>query len=542
MKNRGTLTRSTRSSLHVLLPLALAFGAACSGGDDTSDEALTSVTARSRTLKFAGYVYVDQNASDYTILDAVKAQTQSAFGALRTADIGVNSRELGAVDAKTFVKTTVKVIDPASPTTSKTMLKVTYTYTDAALVPVTMAKRSSAQLGLLAPGYESQTSRITKECTANDSEAHEFQSSLWYVFDPSLSQCKTAMTAEQKKINADKAKLTDSSAIPTSEVKRLYVPMTAALVPSKTSTSGTYPEYDRLYSGGVQKGKLVIGMVSGMMADWAAGQQFKTIDDPGYDMWFEGLDAIFAARAGFKLVKSEPAEDFTKLVVNGKTVSVPGGFSDIMKWELDGTGFPAGYTDYTNSRALREAAAAKILHHWMTFQVPLKVTIGTAPQKTLTVELNSYFGAETDPTPHKRAIKNSDIFVYNGHSYIGYGPLDPSNFSPSDFPSTYQIFMINGCVSYNYYEKDYLPLKPGGTANLDIVTNGLESWVNGSGPAMGRFVGSLIDGKINSYYRVLKAAQFTDQEAYDWGGDALRVVDGEVDNKYKPKVTPITLQ
>jgi hypothetical protein len=58
---------------------------------------------------------------------------------------------------------------------------------------------------------------------------------------------------------------------------------------------------------------------------------------------------------------------------------------------------------------------------------------------------------------------------------------------------------------------------------------------------MGRFVGSLIDGKINSYYRVLKAAQFTDQEAYTWGGDALRVVDGEVDNKYKPKVTPITL-
>jgi hypothetical protein len=537
MNIRGILTR-------FVLPLcALSFAAACSGGDESSDDALTSVTARSRTLKFAGYVYVDQSASDYTILDAVKAQTQSAFGALRTANIGVNSRELGAVDPKTFVKTTVKVVDPASPTApAKTMTKVTYTYTDAALVPVTMARRSSAQLGLLAPGYESQTARITKECTANDSEAHEFASSLWYVFDPSLSQCKTAMGAEQQKIDADRKKLADATVIPTSEVKRLYIPMTAALVAAKTSTSGTYPEYDRLYSGGVQKGKLVIGMVSGLMADWAAGQKFTTLDDPGYDMWFEGLRAIFGARAGFKLTKSEPVEDFTKLVVNGKTVSVPGGFDDIMKWELDGTGFPAGYTDYTGSRALREAAAAKILRHWMTFQVPLHVTIGGGVSKALTIELNTYFGAETDSTPHKRAIKNSDIFVYNGHSYIGYGPLDPSNFSPSDFPSSYQIFMINGCVSYNYYEKDYLPLKPGGTANLDIVTNGLESWVNGSGPAMGRFVGSLIDGKTNSYYRVLKAAQFTDQEAYTWGGDALRVVDGEVDNKYHPKTTPITLK
>ena len=101
--------------------------------------------------------------------------------------------------------------------------------------------------------------------------------------------------------------------------------------------------------------------------------------------------------------------------------------------------------------------------------------------------------------------------------------------------------IVNGCVSYNYYEKDYIPLKPGGTKNLDIVTNGLESWVNESGPAMGRFVGAFIDGKQNSYKDILKAAQFT-YFGYDWGMDALRVVDGEVDNKYTPTRTPITVQ
>ena len=74
--------------------------------------------------------------------------------------------------------------------------------------------------------------------------------------------------------------------------------------------------------------------------------------------------------------------------------------------------------------------------------------------------------------------------------------------------------------------------------NLDMVTNGLESWVNGSGPAMGRLVASVVDGKQNSYSSILKAAAF-DYQAYDWGKDALRVVDGESDNTYKKTKTPI---
>jgi hypothetical protein len=84
-------------------------------------------------------------------------------------------------------------------------------------------------------------------------------------------------------------------------------------------------------------------------------------------------------------------------------------------------------------------------------------------------------------------------------------------------------------------------LKEGGTKNLDLVTNGLESWVNESGEAMGRFVGSFIDGKQNSYKDILKASQFTGF-GYSWGQDALRVVDGELDNKYKPTTTPIIVR
>ena len=192
------------TKLHSLLPMmllataaaasAVGCSAADTGQDDTSEDALTSITARSRTLKFTGYVYVDDVTSDSAILSVIRRQTQSAFGALRTSDVGVNSRELKDVDPKTFVKTKVMVIDPDNATDKgHTMTRVVYTYTDAALVPVTMAKRSSLQTGLLNGYYQSQSGRILKECTNGDTHAHEFEGSIWYVFEPSQDSCKTAM-------------------------------------------------------------------------------------------------------------------------------------------------------------------------------------------------------------------------------------------------------------------------------------------------------------------------------------------------------------
>jgi hypothetical protein len=182
----------------VALPVILAaFGACSSGGVDSPLEEqvddLTSLTARARTLTFQGYVYVDKTASDWTILESVRKQTQSAFGALRTSDVGVNDRELATVDPTTFVKTTVTVVDPTRSTATKEMVKVAYQYTATAVVPKSMARRSSLSLGLLSSDYSSQTSRVLSECTAGDKEAHEFESRVWYVFDPSTSACESAM-------------------------------------------------------------------------------------------------------------------------------------------------------------------------------------------------------------------------------------------------------------------------------------------------------------------------------------------------------------
>ena len=95
---------------------------------------------------------------------------------------------------------------------------------------------------------------------------------------------------------------------------------------------------------------------------------------------------------------------------------------------------------------------------------------------------------------------------------------------------------IDGCVSYNYYEKDYIPLKQGGTKNLDLVTNAVESPSFRSGHAMGQWLTVLLNGKGASYKDLLLAARDTDGP-----GESLRVVDGEVDNDFTPAKFPMTI-
>lgn len=517
-------------TLRLALPLLLAAtSVACASDPTTGDEDdLTSLTARSRTLRFDGYVYVSATASDSEILSAVQKQTKTMFGPLRTAEIGVNNRELKAVDASTFKKTPVTMVDTSSTTgATKSMLKVTYRYTDNAVVPVSMAKRSAITLAVMNPNYTSQTSRILKECTENDSEAQEFSSSIWYVFDASLGQCQDAIAAEQTKIDAESAKLTDpKTQVSKAEVDRLYIPTTVALGADKTTKKKTYPEYDRLYTGGVEPGKLVIGLVNGFLDHEHTGGE---IEDSAYPEWLTELREGLKNGPTYKVTAVDPPADLSTFTANGKTVKNVT-FYDIIAWGLDGK-LPTGFTS-SDRKALKAAVGEKVIRHWITLEAPVKVKIGSAAAKNVTIKIQTYFGAEGDSTPHKRGIKTSDVFVYNGHSYIGYGPLDPSRFSASDFPSSYQILFMDSCVSYNYYEKDYFPLKNGGTANLELVTNGLEAPAWNSGYALGRFVNTLLNGKQASYKDLLAAAEDT---------DSLRVVDGEVDNKYTPSKVPITV-
>ncbi len=522
-----------------LIPLLcaalLAPACAVETGEDESD--LTSLTARERTLGFEGYVYLHPDASDDEVLEAVQRETRSAFGALLEANVSVATRELANVDPSTFGRETLDVVGPNGA--GESTLRVRYRYTDRALVPVTMARRSSLGLGLLHGEYQDQSKRILEECTGNTADDREMESDIWYVFNPSLSSCKQAMNAEQAKIDeARRALDAQPGQVVAEELERLYIPMTVSLAPTATSGKKRYPEYDRLFRGGVAKNTVVVTLLNGMIDHPKPGQPHYAYADSGYYETMGLMAELLEARPNLKVVKSEPAADLFSFTIAGKKVTAAS-FQTFVDWEYFDWGWPAGLTA-ANKVELRKQVGDRISHKWITFEEQVKVKIGSSAPTPVTYRVELYFGVEDDEAPYRRALKTSDVFIYNGHSYIGEGPLDPSNFDKGDLPQSYQLFFIDSCLSFNYYNVDFFGFKTRGTADLDIISNGVESFSDGSGAAQGKFVAALLGGKQPSYLDLLKAAQTTGTD-YDWGKDAMRVVDGELDNAYKPSATLIVV-
>jgi hypothetical protein len=519
-----SLSRAFRAAITAiafgLLPGAVAACAETDDGAQGGGSDLTSVTARSRTLEFAGKVYLDPTAQDALVLDTVRKQAQTAFGPLRVSEMAVKSRELREVDPSTFVKRNVKVVDTSNGT-SVDKIEVSYTYKDEAVVAVKYANRSTAPLALMNPNYRAYIDRVMRECTPNDAEAREFMVDAWYVFDPTLDKCQTAIRTEQEKIDADRAKLQDpDNQVTRSEVDRLYIPITAQLGADKTNRGDSYPDYQRLYSGGVQKDKLVVSLVFGMIDH--GDDNAPPSKDTNWKELMDLLGLVMDAQGEFAVVPGPDQVDLGHFQLpSGRVVDSPK-FSDLVGLKYGNSALGLSAAD---SSAMQADFARRIYKKWVAIEKPIRVSVGGEAPRDFAIQFLVYYGAGMSSAPHKYATKNSDVFIYNGHSSIGYGPLDPRNFSTADFPPSYQLFWMDGCVSYNYYNKDYLPLKEGGTKNLDLVTNGIEANAYSSGSANGKFLVSLLGGAKASYRDLLLAAKST---------EALRVVDGELDNEFDP--------
>lgn len=502
--------------------------------NDVEDDALTSATALQRALTFEGKVYAPEGSSESQILSLIQAQTRTAFGALKNVFVGVNTRELKEIDPKTIVKRSVSVVDTDGKVATSQMLEVQYRYSDSAVVPKAMAKRTAIPLALLRPDYGADVSKVLSECTKNDAEARQFASQLWYVFEPSLPGCQAVLQRETARLVDASAKLSDPKVqVTLAEARRLYVPTTMRLAAADTNTRPIYPEYDKLYAGGVEAGVLNVALVQGL-GSHDAGPAYK---DESYRDFHWALKAIFEARPGFRYVKSEPTQSFEAVTVRGVRVPLSG-FEQLMHWEV--TKSPTGLPNGLTGDDVRAAGAELIVDRWHIFEAPVRVTTRGVKADRL-VRIHAYFGDTSSRVPYARALKSADVVVYNGHSYIGNGPMDPANFQPSDLSTGYQLFFFNSCVSYNYYEKGYFALKAGGTRNLDMITNGLEAPVWDSGRMIGRIVGALLNGKQESYQNMLKAGALPFPTAPGGGKDPLRVVDGELDNLYNPASLPMVV-
>jgi len=515
--------------------LLLLLTAAAAGCADEADHAagdsddLTSLTARQRILELEGLVYVEPGTSDDAILTAVHVQTQSAFGALLASKVAVRSREVQNVDPSTFVKRDVRVVGEGGGD-PRPMVEVKYAYKDEAVIPVDLARHSSLSLALLSKGGVGHVGAIVEACTKNDTEARNDAQNglLWYDFDPTRASCRRAIDREQRTIDEDTARLEDPrSMVARSRVERVYLPTAMRLGRADTAERATYPEYDRLFSGG-ESGALVVELVVGRLEH----DHVEAIKDDGYYQWMDTLGTIFTAHPEFTLTEIEPRVDVSTVTVGGRRIENLS-FADFVRWTVYQDGFPEGLSA-SDRKTLAKTVADQLDKHWVTFEKKVKVSVGDAPPRDLTLRIETYFGVEEDIAPHKRALSRGDVVVYNGHSYIGYGPLDPGNFRPSSFTRGYQLVWFDSCVSYNYYEKDFFALKEGGSKNLDMITNGLEAPTYQSGEAQGGLIARLLDGSMPSYQTLLESARST---------DSLRVVDGEIDNAYHPsrvnvRVTP----
>lgn len=516
-----------------LLALALV---ACSGsGADQASDDLTSLTAVERGISFEGSFYAAAEASDADLLKVAQRQAQTALGPLHEVKISVASRMLSGIETGNIIKTPVTLVKADG--TRSDLIKVAYRYLDQAVVPHTLGDRSAISLGLLMGDYQAQGKRVLEECTGNGEHEQHFKDQLWYVFNPSLEKCQKVMAAEQTAIADERTTLgLVEGEVGEAEAGRLYLPMTARLAPAEDAGE-TYPEYDRLWAGGIEKDVLSFALLDGDIDHPVPGQEYHIYNDAGYIEMLGQMDTILYARPNMKMVSNENGVDLQSFTIGEKTVKAAD-FRDILAWER---GEQLGELSDEEVAQLREYVSYMIHRNWIRFEEVVPVSVNGEPTRNVTVRVNLYFGTSSvDSQPFRTAFRTSDVVLYNGHSVVGTGPLDPTKFTDEDFPESYQVLFIDSCVSFNYYNRDYFTKKEQGTRDLETITNGLESFSDGSGPALGRFVTAILEGTPS--YRSLLETAATQGEGYEWGQDALRVVDGELDNVYSPSQTPIRFE
>ena len=164
----------------------------------------------------------------------------------------------------------------------------------------------------------------------------------------------------------------------------------------------------------------------------------------------------------------------------------------------------------------------------------------------MTIEIRTWYGQE-DGSPDIRqrarwryleAFWHSDIFAYTGHSHFGHGPLEPWEYSGANFPDRYQTLLFNSCLSFNYYDEDFLVMHPRGAQQLDVVVNALPAYWYGMGQSTASYIAGVLSGG-SSWRQVL--TQMAVNTPWESGYDPMRAVNGEVGNVFDPATGAITL-
>ena len=516
-------------ALLAALPGCAADGSEDPGNPDQEDsygtDQIVGANAVGRRVAVQGHVLVPTNATQDTIVAAVRSQMRVLFGAARTMDVGLSERQ-PIINTASFVRETVTVVDPANPSApARTMLRVRFTYRARAVLPRDLAVSNTLPTAtLFRTDYSRYAADIIRDCQA-DRTQDLTAATIWYHFDPSLPTCSAAIQSELDRVDADRRQLSDPDhQVAVSETQRRFLPVVMNLSPLE-SNEAAYPEYDRLYADG----RFVAYSFFGL----------DRADDPfdyGARNYFGYLRAMFAGQRALRITTVSGGANLLAVSWHGQPVANVT-YDRVLAWVLDSADYPS-----TVASADRNAFRLQILRQWRDHYVTLgmnaQLTSGGVT-RTVPIEIRTYYGDEEGTAApaavrrYRTAFTDADVFQYTGQSQLGAGPLDPAN-----YPNRYQVAMVNSCVSFNYYNQ-FFRLHPGGTANFDTITNGIEVYLEGAGLSSARFMLSMIDGHFVDWHEVLESTRVDLPWAVAY--DPNRVVDGELDNRFDPVRTPMTL-
>jgi len=509
---------------------------ATNGGD------LTSVGGNVAQIAWDSFVYVDPGADVPTIQAVIARQVKSSLGALREISIGISDRgALHNLDPAGWTRETLNVVDPRTGAVQRQVQRVRYHYSDTALVGKSTNLGAQTSFTLLVGDYTqaAASSALQPACVDEATDGD----SLWYHFQPLQPACAQLISAESTAIAADQAKLSAAPGqLPISDAQRRFLTVRASLIAPQATTPVKYPEYDRLWGFGTDRQKVVVYAFVGVEHDEHDSHDISSAE---YQRLLRTLRTQWPQ---LHVVDTQPFAMLLDFYVDGQKLDGVT-WDDVARWMIDGTGYPAQVgTDATKIEALRQQVIANFSERFIVWQIPVVATQGNET-RSMTVEIRTFWGKEDgDPDSRQHAIWRyleafwyGDLFAYAGHSHFGHGPLEPTNYNTGNFPDRYQVMLVNSCLSYNYYDLDFIAMHPEGSRDLEVVMNGLPAYWNGMGESTAKYLIALLDGTGKSYAQLLESMKIVDP----WGApgyEPMRGVNGELDNVYDPRVAPISLR
>ncbi len=211
-----------------------------------------------------------------------------------------------------------------------------------------------------------------------------------------------------------------------------------------------------------------------------------------------------------------------------------------------------GYTSFKATVAELESIGFKIVDRKTKFRLAksdnvvkgsnylyvLEKVVKNSLGKIQTIRISAFLGhtdiSSSDLTFHKvliPAYQEADLLVYDGHS--GLGANLSFDYLPDfifDTTGKYQLFFINGCSSYPYFNGQFFRNKEGGSQNIDIITSGLSTYTSTSVSNTMAFLAPFIHGKTWSYQTLLRHMEVSNGDA----GTYLTGVNGDEDNLFLP--------